>query len=183
MTQACRFYPDTQSTLELRHLGPNGLILTVYSCALYGMTHKRTKRPLCVGELFLPSSTRPTDVHCTFSLLFQSVSAGPSLPPSLPLTRQPHPLISRVIFSPASPSDCSSPTDNPLLSVSHPWNVLYLVICHNLTPSPHRFCLPCFLVPPFLSLIPSTLDLLTPSLKMNVCVCHVSLENAAGDER
>lgn len=107
----------------------------------------------------------------------------PPSSPSLPLTRQPHPLISRVIFSPASPSDCSSPTDNRLLSVSHPWNVLYLVICHNLTPSPHRFCLPCFLVPPFLSLIPSTLDLLTPSLKMNVCVCHVSLENAAGDER
>lgn len=46
--------------------GPNGLISTVYSCALSRMTHKGTKRPLCARELFLSSSTGPTDAHWTF---------------------------------------------------------------------------------------------------------------------
>lgn len=46
--------------------GPNGLISTVYSCALSRMTHKGTKRPLCVRESFsysrqqdLPTRTVP----------------------------------------------------------------------------------------------------------------------------
>lgn len=56
----------TVNTETLAPRGPNGLISTVYSCALSRMTHKGTKRPLCAKELFLSSSTGPTDAHCTF---------------------------------------------------------------------------------------------------------------------
>lgn len=53
MTQAYRFFPDTQSTLELWHLG--GLMdwSRLFTAVPFSrMTHKRTKRSLCLRESF-----------------------------------------------------------------------------------------------------------------------------------
>ncbi len=83
--------------------GPNGLISTVYSCALSRMTHKGTKRPLCTRELFLFSSTGPADAHCTFL-------RKPSCPSSFDKLA----VFSRASLS-SRPLSCTVPVFHPLL--------------------------------------------------------------------
>lgn len=100
--------------------GPNGLISTVYSCALSRMTHKGTKRPLCARELFLSSSTGPTDAHCTFL-------RRPSCLPSFGKF---------VLFSPGCLSARPLSLAIPRLSSLRLLEVPHLVTCHHFNP-PH----------------------------------------------
>ena len=90
----------TVNTGALAPRGPNGLISTVYSCALSRMTHKGTKRPLCAGELFLSPSTGPTDARRTF--FFESPPVSSSL-------------TGPVVFSPGFLSARPSPSLHPFI--------------------------------------------------------------------
>lgn len=67
------------------------------------MTHKGTKRPLCAGEIFLFSSTGPTDASCTFLRMLSCLAP---------------PFDKLVVFSPGS-----SPQSFHLREL--------LVICHH----------------------------------------------------
>lgn len=112
MTQACRFFPDTQSTLELWHLEAWSRLFTAVSF-LEWLT--KEQRGLCVLESF--SYSRQQDLPTSTVLFFES-------PP----------------VSPPSTSVSSSPWAPCVLVLSdrqfflYLQDVLYLVICQHLGP-------------------------------------------------
>ena len=125
----------TVNTGALAPRGPNGLISTVYSCALSRMTHKGTKRPLCAGKLFLSLSTGPTDARCT--LFFESPPVSSSL----------------TGLSSSLRASCLPVHPGLTVPVSHPFIHRKLFTCHvsPLRPTlPITFFLRCVSVYPFI---------------------------------